>query len=60
MELKWSVETSTDKETGDLQQIVYLQHEDHREMISNVVTRTRDAATRAALIELGWTPPGGL
>lgn len=57
MNLKYEVETLVKDDS--ILQSVYSDFEDVREKMFSELLDLREAATREALIKLGWTPPEG-
>ena len=57
MNFKYEVETLVKDDT--ILQAVYSDFEGVRERLFSEILDLREAATREALIKLGWTPPEG-
>jgi hypothetical protein len=56
-ELRYTVQTLAEPDTGRIHQTLYAEYEDFKEEIYHVVMETREQGVREALIRLGWTPP---
>jgi len=56
MDIHYEVHTHSSAE-GKIVQDITLVHAGVRELISRRVVDTSEAQVRAALIQLGWTPP---